>query len=84
MGKMKGIYNEEYPVGTVVKIVSRKELENFRITWEYHHQLEEAQLSFADQISKVKEVSFYHGGDELYVLEDITGIWHECCLRAAE
>ena len=27
------------------------------------------------------EVSFYFGGDELYRLKDIPGIWHEVCLR---
>jgi hypothetical protein len=25
-------------------------------------------------------VGFYHGGDVLYVLEGIPGVWHESCL----
>jgi len=33
--------------------------------------------------SVVEEVSFYHGGDELYKLKDIPGLWHEQCLSAA-
>jgi len=30
----------------------------------------------------VKDVSFFHGGDEIYTLEDIPGVWHEECLTA--
>ena len=81
MGKTKGLYNAEYPVGTVVKIAVRQELDQFRRTWKYHHPLNEEQLAFADKTAKVKEVSFYHGGDELYTLEGVSGIWHEQCLK---
>jgi hypothetical protein len=31
----------------------------------------------------VEEVSFYHGGDALYVLEGLPGLWHEQCLESA-
>jgi hypothetical protein len=46
--------------------------------------LEPEQLRFADKIAKVKSVGFYHGGDELYELKGVPGMWHEQCLRAVE
>jgi hypothetical protein len=33
-------------------------------------------------VAKVKEVTFFHGGDEIYALEGIPGVWHEECLSA--
>jgi hypothetical protein len=30
----------------------------------------------------VKDVGFYHGGDELYQVAGIPGTWHEECLEA--
>ena len=82
VGTTKGPYKEEFPVGIFVRIAAREELENFHRVWRHHHPLEERQIAFAGKVAKVKEVSFYHGGDELYVLEDIPGIWHEHCLKA--
>jgi hypothetical protein len=76
------LYREKYVKGSSVKIVSRQELESFRDTWGLHHKLEDEQLSYADHIARVRSVGFYHGGDVLYELEAIPGIWHECCLRA--
>ena len=35
-------------------------------------------------IGVVSSVGFYHGGDELYVIEGIPGVWHEVCLSLAE
>ena len=80
MGKTRGPYNEEYPVGSQVRIVDKAKLEEFRKAWKYHHPLEVQQLRHSGEASVVQEVSFYHGGDELYVLEGIPGIWHEVCL----
>jgi hypothetical protein len=81
MGSTKGSYNAEYLAGSLVQIATRRELEEFRQSWKYHHPITEEQLEFAGKIAKVKEVGFYHGGDELYILENIPGIWHEKCLR---
>jgi hypothetical protein len=39
-------------------------------------------LRYAGRTARVRSVSFYHGGDELYELEDIPGIWHEENLSA--
>lgn len=40
MGKAKGSYCEEYPVGTLVKIDDRNVLEDFIQTWKWHNKLE--------------------------------------------
>jgi len=81
MGKLRGPYQEEFPVGTEVQIVDRVRLETFAGTWKLHHPLEASQVSFAGVRAIVKTVAFYHGGDELYTLEGIPGIWHEACLN---
>ncbi|MBF6570932.1 MAG: hypothetical protein IVW54_18870 [Candidatus Binataceae bacterium] len=83
MGRTKGPYKEEFPMGSNVKIVSRSVLENFLKTWKLHNKLEPNQLNYADQIAEVESVGFYHGGDELYKLKGVPGIWHEQCLEAA-
>ena len=44
--------------------------------------LEPEQLDYAGRVAKVKEVTFFHGGDEIYALEGIPGVWHEECLSA--
>jgi hypothetical protein len=80
MGKTKGLYTAEFTAGTLVRIVGRDRLEEFKRNWQYHHPLEDGQLAYGGVKAKVKDVSFYHGGDELYTLEEI-GTWHECCLE---
>ena len=81
MGATRGPYSEEFPVGTTVKIADRATLERFRREWKLHNPLDESQLEFADKVSTVAKVDFYHGGDELYSLKGIPGIWHESCLK---
>lgn len=83
MGKSKGLYKAEFPQGSTVKIASRSFLEEFLETWKFHNKLEPEQLDYAGQIAEVEFVGFYHGGDELYRLKGIPGIWHEQCLEAA-
>lgn len=83
MGRTRGPYNAEYQTGTSVRIETRQALEAFVREWKWHHPLQPNQLSFADAVARVKEVSFYHGGDELYQLEGIPGLWHEENLRSA-
>jgi hypothetical protein len=82
MGKTKGIYKEEFPKGSTVKIASSSSLASFLKTWNLHNKLEPDQLNFADQVAEVESVGFYHGGDELYRLKGVPGIWHEECLDA--
>jgi hypothetical protein len=76
-------YKEKFLVGTKVSVLGRPLLDEFKRTWKYHHPLETRQLEYAGFIAKVKTVGFYHGGDALYTLENIPGIWHEECLRPA-
>ena len=84
MGKVKGAYHEEYPVGTLVKIADRATLEGFMRTWKLHNKLEPVQLDYASRTGTVKSVGFYFGGDELYQIGGVPGIWHECCLQSCD
>ena len=83
MGRSKGPYQEEFPIGSWVRVADRATLEKFIAEWRWHHPLDPALVGFAGRRAKVTSVGFYHGGDELYELKDISGIWHECCLEAA-
>jgi len=80
MGKKRGPYREEYPVGTEVRIADRRVLEDFIERWKLHNKLQPEQLDYASKTGTIKSVGFYHGGDELYQVEGIPGVWHECCL----
>ena len=74
-------YHEAFPAGTTVRIADRAFLEEFMATWKYHHKLKPDQLAYADRIAKVKGVAAYHGGDMVYTLEGVPGLWLEPCLR---
>jgi hypothetical protein len=84
MGKIRGAYREEFPVGTSVRIAERPELEKFMNNWKLHNKLQPEQLEYAGRIGKIKSVGFYHGGDELYEIEGVLGVWHEQCLKVAQ
>lgn len=72
---------ELYPIGTEVRVRPLNFLEEFKRTWTYHHPLANGQLKFAGHEMVVRDVSYYHGGDVLYVLDGADGfIWHEQCL----
>ncbi len=76
------IYKAEYPAGTMVRIAPVETLLQFaRPQWMFHHPVEELLLSFSGKQAMVLKVGFYHGGDELYELDGIPGIWHEKCLE---
>lgn len=82
MGKTKGPYKIEFPLGSLVRIANLGDLEQFSTTWKYHHPLQAEQLQYRGRVARVKSASFYHGGDELYELEGVPGIWHQQCLSA--
>jgi hypothetical protein len=82
MGKTKGLNKAEFEVGTEVRVADRAFLEEFLEAGQYQNELEPEQLEYAGRLAKVKEVSFFHGGDEIYTLEGIPGVWHEECLTA--
>ena len=39
-------------------------------------------LPVAGSVGDVEPATFFHGGDEIYALEGIPGVWHEECLSA--
>ncbi len=82
MGETKFIYKARFELGTPVQIANREFLENFLSDWKFHNKLQPEQLVYHSQIATVEKVGFYHGGDQLYVLTGIPGIWHEQCLKA--
>ena len=73
----------EFEVGAEVRVANRAFLEKFMEEGQYHNELEPEQLAYAGKVAKVKPVEFFHGGDEIYTLEGIPGVWHEECLAAA-
>lgn len=74
-------YREAFPTGTEVRIADEAFLRYFTATWKYHHRLQPEQLPYADRVTKVEEVAFYHGGDPVYKLAGVPGLWLEQCLR---
>jgi hypothetical protein len=78
---MGEIYEARFPAGSMVRVISRSALEAFAREWKHHHKLRPVQMEYAGATAAVKEVSFYHGGDQLYVLENVPGIWNEPCLE---
>jgi hypothetical protein len=72
-----------FPVGSRVRIAELPDLARFLADWKYHHPLQPEQLEHAGEVTTVREIGYYHGGDPLYTLEGIPGTWHEPCLRNA-
>jgi hypothetical protein len=77
-------YEEQYPVGCVIRIRDSSSLQAFAREWRYHNPLRPEQLAYAGALATVEAVGFYHGGDVLYELVNIPGIWHEGCLESAD
>lgn len=75
-------YKEKFPVGSTVRVVALALLQEFKRTWEFHNPLRAEQLAYAGLVAQVAKVGFYHGGDVLYELAGIPGIWHEQCLES--
>jgi hypothetical protein len=83
VGKTKGVNVAEFEVGAEVRIADRSFLEKFLEAGQYHNELEPEQLEYAGRTAKVTSVTFFHGGDEIYKLDGIPGVWHEECLSTA-
>jgi hypothetical protein len=73
-------YAAEFDVGCEIRILNSEALNQFMRTWQYHNPLQPEQVAFAGKTSRVVSIGFYHGGDPLYVLEGVPGVWHEPCL----
>lgn len=75
-------YEERFVVGSRVRVAGRAALETFKASWRYHNPITDQQLEAAGCLATVKAVGFYHGGDPLYELSEVPGLWHEQCLAA--
>jgi hypothetical protein len=74
-------YQERFRKGSFVQIADHDSLGHFRATWKYHHPLSESQIKYANNFACVVDVGFYHGGDVLYWLDAVPGVWHGQCLK---
>ena len=81
MGAKKGPNVAEFPVGSNVRVKDKEFLLEFMKNWKYHNPLQPDQLRYSGRKAKVSNVGFYFGGDELYRLKGIPGVWHEICLE---
>jgi hypothetical protein len=77
-------YDALFEVGSTVRIQPFGVLDAFRSSWKFHHPLTVEQLRFADHSATVASIGYYHGGDVLYTLKDVPGIWHEECLARGD
>jgi len=81
---MMGAYKENFPTGSMIRIVNSEQLAEFARTWKFHHPLQPEQMKFAGRAAQVAGVAFYHGGDRLYTLHGVPGQWHEQCIEAVQ
>ena len=56
-------YEALFDVGAEVAIADLSSLEKFQRTWRFHNPLQSEQLKYADRVTRVAKVGFYHGGD---------------------
>jgi hypothetical protein len=77
-------YQAAFPTNTQVRIADLDFLSEFSKSWQYHHKLQEDQFAYASRLATVVEVGFYHGGDPVYKLANVPGLWLEQCLRCAD
>jgi hypothetical protein len=70
----------KFAEGAKVRVAERAVLEEFRRSWKLHNELTPSQLQYAGQIAEVDKSYMYHGGNILYALKGIPGVWHEQCL----
>jgi hypothetical protein len=83
MNKQPDPYVAQFPKGSAVKVADLDTLRAFSQEWKYHHPLAPEQLEYEGKIAIVESVGYYHGGDQLYHLVGVPGVWHPECLRAA-
>ena len=76
-------HKQEFLVGSRVRIRHANVLQEFQRTWKAHNKLQPEQLGHAGRLTEVAEIVLCHGGDVLYELAGVPGIWHEQCLEPA-
>jgi hypothetical protein len=72
----------KYPVGSKVRIMNHAELVWFFHNWNLNNKFKPEQLAHAGEIATVKRSYMYHGGDILYELNGVPGVWHEQCIES--
>jgi hypothetical protein len=72
----------KHAMGALVRVAAARDLEEFLLTWKLHHPLRPEQLHYGGQTARVVRSMMYLGGDVLYELDGIPGIWHEKCVEA--
>jgi hypothetical protein len=77
-------YEARFRKGDRIRIQPRDALEQFMAEWKYHHPLAPEQLVFAGRTAIVKSIAYYHGGDVIYELENVPGMWHEVNVMAEQ
>jgi len=70
-------YHPIFKKGDKIKINDKDYLLNFQRTWKYHHNITDDQIKYAERLAAVKDVYIYHGGEVMYALKSIPGIWLE-------
>jgi hypothetical protein len=71
-------YKEAFLKGSKVQVISRAALEAFAREWKYHHKLRPEQMEYAGTRATVKEIGFYHGGDQLYGASEKRRVTRAC------
>ena len=74
---------ERIALGSLVRVAEPGDLEAFLRRWRSHDPLEPGQMLCAGRVGRVVGVRVHEGRD-LYVLEDLPGLWHPACLRPME
>jgi len=74
---------EQFPVGTKVQVKDEGSLRQFQERCKSRRPISLEQIETAGQVDVVTNVGFYRGGDVLYKLQRLPGIWHEECLEPA-
>jgi hypothetical protein len=74
-------YSALFPKGSTARTVAAERLREFKATWKYHHPLSDDQIAYGGWTAVVTSIGYYHGGDVIYELDGLPGIWHECCLE---
>jgi hypothetical protein len=71
------MYDPKFRQGDLVRVAAHSILSEFQRSWKWHHPLQPEQLAYCGKVAKVIDVGIYHGGDVLYQLEGVPGIWQE-------
>jgi hypothetical protein len=80
MSKYYGL--DKFQAGDRVRIKSLEILQEFTLHPVYQ-PLQESQFKYADKLAVIAESSMYHGGNILYQLKGVPGIWHQDLLLPA-